>query len=322
MLYILFDKTGCSPSFISQHIQNATTIEVYSPSHKIKNQLLCWIVGVLKVLSRSKNKDTIICWFDFQAVICYWFCKLLYKKRKIICLNILLKDKKTIKNKIVSILYRKALLSPNFKASITSICYGKWLNHKLNLDINYTLIHDVYHKSYEFKTDYIPNKKVFCGGRNGRDWDFIIKLAKELPDIQFVMIMPETTYKQNMNNLSPNIEAKYEVPYHEFMKALCTSSIVCLPLNTEAPAGLIVLFQAAANHKLVLTTDTVTTREYINKDRGILLDNKIDLWIEAIQFYMNNDILRKSLARNLHNYLKIECSEKKYIDAIKLLISC
>ena len=42
-----------------------------------------------------------------------------------------------------------------------------------------------------------------------------------------------------------------------------------MPLDTEAPAGLIALFQAATYGKMVITTDTVTTREYFSGDRGV-----------------------------------------------------
>jgi hypothetical protein len=103
------------------------------------------------VLQQSNNGDTIIVWYDFQAVLCFLICKMLFLKRNIVCLNILLKDKPTIKNKLVSLLYKGALLSNNFKASVTSEAYGIWLNKKLGINVEYTLLHDVYHKSYEYK---------------------------------------------------------------------------------------------------------------------------------------------------------------------------
>ena len=43
---------------------------------------------------------------------------------------------------------------------------------------------------------------------------------------------------------------------------MCQSSLVVMPLDTEAPAGLIAFFQAAANGRMSITSDTVTTREY------------------------------------------------------------
>ena len=49
-------------------------------------------------------------------------------------------------------------------------------------------------------------------------------------------------------------------------------SFLALPLNTEAPAGLIVLFTAGLMSKAVITTDNYTMREYITSgEDGILV---------------------------------------------------
>ena len=56
--------------------------------------------------------------------------------------EILLKKKDTIQNRIVSKMYRKALMSKYFHASVTSYYYGELLKEWLCLDFNYTVIHD------------------------------------------------------------------------------------------------------------------------------------------------------------------------------------
>jgi hypothetical protein len=94
-----------------------------------------------------------------------------------------------------------------------------------------------------------------------------------------------------------------------------------LPLDTEAPAGLIVMFQAAANHKMVITTKTVTTEEYINKDRGVLLENFIVDWSKTIEYYLNNEVETTTKAECLYYYLKTECSEDKFIEGIKSMLN-
>ena len=68
---------------------------------------------------------------------------LLRKKRKIVCINILLKDKRTIKNKTVAYLYKRMLNSSNIIASVTSKEYGEHIKKRLNFKKDFFLLHDV-----------------------------------------------------------------------------------------------------------------------------------------------------------------------------------
>ena len=101
---------------------------------------------------------------------------------------------------------------------------------------------------------------------------------------------------------------------------MCESALVCLPLNTEAPAGLLVFFHAAANKRMVITTDTVTTREYIGKDRGVALKNNVDEWVQSIRHYLQDQYTRELYANNMLEFLKKECTEKKYVNGIEKMI--
>lgn len=317
--YILFDKPQSeNKSFISR-ILNNDSIEINSPKGRIL--LISWLKGCLKVLLYSRRSDTIICWYDFQAVLCWWICHLTFMRRKIVCINILLKDKSSLRNKIVSYLYKKSLLSSCFSASVTSVKYGEWLNKKLGIDAKYTLIHDVYHDSYRFEqaVDVIPNS-VFCGGNNGRDWKFIIEVARKMPDIRFNIVMPHDVYLKYHSVFTKNMNVRYDIPYNEFMKELCSSSIVCLPLDTQAPAGLIVMFQAAANLKPLITTKTVTTMEYINKERGIIISNELDVWVNSIKSCLENIENSNKRALNFRDYLYCNCSEEIFVNGIKRML--
>ena len=317
--YILFDKPQSeNKSFISR-ILNNDSIEINSPKGRIL--LISWLKGCLKVLLYSRRSDTIICWYDFQAVLCWWICHLTFMRRKIVCINILLKDKSSLRNKIVSYLYKKSLLSSCFSASVTSVKYGEWLNKKLGIDAKYTLIHDVYHDSYRFEqaVDVIPNS-VFCGGNNGRDWKFIIEVARKMPNIKFNIVMPHDIYLKYHSIFTKNMNVRYDIPYNEFMKELCSSSIVCLPLDTQAPAGLIVMFQAAANLKPLITTKTVTTMEYINKERCIIISNELDVWVNSIKSCLENIENSNKRALNFRDYLYCNCSEEIFVNGIKRML--
>lgn len=320
MVYFLFDNPQDKKrlSFISKNT-NREMKEVYSP--KCGKLIVGWLKGCLAVLKQSHGNDTIVCWYDFQAVLCYWLSKLSFKRRKIVCINLLLKDKESAKNKVVAWLYKKALKSKRFVASVTSVEYGNHLKKRLGIDKDLFLLHDVFHENYKTNENVeVAPDTVFCGGRNGRDWKFMIDVAKAMPNVDFHLVMPKTTYEDFQTELPSNVVAKYNLSMEDFMKEMCSCEIVALPLDTEAPAGLIVLFQAAANMKYILTTDTMTTREYLSDEKGSLLPNDIVAWKKAIKDRLGNKHRNSEASAKLLNFLKEECSEKKFVEGIELMI--
>lgn len=320
MIYLLFDnpEDKGKVSFISQLIHSEVE-EIYSPESS--RMIVGWLKGCWKVLRTSHQDDVIVCWYDFQAVLCYWLCLFTFKRRKVVCINILLKDKDSFKNKVVAYLYKKALNGNHFIASVTSLEYGEHLKKRLGIEKNFYLLHDVYHESYRYdkQVEVVPNT-VFCGGRNGRDWRFMIEVAKAMPNVNFHLVMPQTTWLELKDSLPNNVIAKYNISMDDFMLEMCASEIVALPLDTEAPAGLIVLFQAAANMKHIITTDTMTTREYLTGGGKYLLPNDVYLWTAALKKRLKYCELNYEYSAQLLDFLRTECSERKFVDGIEYLI--
>ena len=320
MIYLLFDNPNDKEkvSFITNSFSFEIK-EIYSP--KWDKLIIGWIIGCLTILKLSNRNDTIVCWYDFQAVLCYWLAKLSFRQRKIVCINLLLKDKASVKNKVVAWLYKKALKSKHFVASVTSVEYGIHLKERLGIDKDLFLLHDVFHEDYKVNAslDVCPNT-VFCGGRNGRDWKFMIEVAKAMPHVQFHLVMPKVTYDEYQHELPSNVVARYNISMEDFMKEMCSCEIVALPLDTEAPAGLIVLFQAAANMKYIITTNTMTTREYLSDGRGCLLPNDVDVWKKVITERIGNEKGNKEASAKLLNFLQTECSEEKFVDGVEFMI--
>ena len=247
--------------------------------------------------------------------------RVLFAHRKIICVNLMLKDKPTLRNRLVSAMYKRALQSNDFTASVTSVEYGKWLNRKLHIHTKYTLIHDVFYNSYILpKKEPVIANSVFCGGRNGRDWDFMMKVAKEMPNVKFNIVMPNDVRDRYAGNALNNIHIRSNIPLKEFLKEMSRSALVCLPLDTEAPAGLIVLFQAAANRKMVITSDTATTKEYVTEGSGERLPRDVKAWKHIITYYLEHPDEAEIKANNLYEYLQEECSENKFINSLKKMI--
>lgn len=321
MVYLLFDypnKNG-KTSFLSQQSRFEIK-EVYSPKFG-GGKIAGWLKGCREAFKASRRDDTIVCWYDFQAVLCFWLCKFTLKRRKIVCINLLLKEKDSFKNKVVTWLYKKALNGKCFVASVTSVEYGEHLRKRLGVEKKFHLLHDVFRNDYRYGDNVTvrPNT-VFCGGKNGRDWLFMVEVAKAMPEVEFHLVMPEATYQELKDDFPRNVVAKHNIPIEEFLRELCASEIVALPLDTEAPAGLIVLFQAAANRKYIITTDTMTTREYLTEGRGSLIANNVDGWVAELNKRLSNNENCISSSRMLE-FLQSECSEEGFVDGIERMIN-
>lgn len=318
MNYILFDYPyKGQKSFITQQI-SCELREVYSPSYH--NKILRWVFGCISVISKSSKDDTIVCWFDFQAILCFWMSKIFFCKRKIACINLMLKDKESIKNRLVGWLYAKALNSKDFVASITSTEYGEYLKKRFGIGKKLFLIHDVFHDNYKYGGATTKPNTVFCGGHNGRNWNLIIEVAKSLPTVEFHLVMSEVIYANLKTSLPKNVIVKRNIPIDEFMKELCSAELITLPLNTNAPAGLIVFFRAAANMKYIITTDTLTSKEYFSDERGCLLPNDPFVWQKVIREKMVSKNENMKASMNLLSFLQNECSEKKFVEGIEAML--
>lgn len=310
--FLLYDKPGTYtfiPKLCHIHLQ-----EYVSPQKS--KMILTWLYGCIGVLNHSRKGDAIICVLDIQAVICYWLCRFTFRHRNIFAINLLLKQKSSIKNKVASYLYRKALLSPHFKASVTSIEYGDLLNKHLGIDVKYTLIRDVYKDEYDNTRNHATcNGTIFCGGRNGRDWNFMLSVARLTPNVKFQLAMPKSI-ALSINDIPNNVSIYTDIPEQKFLDLIAQSSLVALPLDTDAPAGLIVMFQAAAFNKLVVTTSTPVTQGYINESNGCLLPNNAEYWSQTIIHYLSKPEEASQKAKKFHKFLQDECNEKKYVAAI------
>lgn len=312
MIYMLFDnpKDKNNMKFLYNY-ETADIQQVYPPykCNTVKDMLnVC-----NDMIKQSTRDDTIICWYDFMAVLCWWLCKLKLEKRKVVALNILLKDKDTFKNKVAKFLYRSMLKSNNVQATVTSQKYGEHLNKMLKINKKYTLLHDIYHGNYNigYSGITIPNT-VFCGGRNGRDWNFLIKIAKSMPEVVFNCVMPKNIYKQYENQFSTNMKVLSDIPEKRFLEFMCESQLVVMPLDTEAPAGLIAFYQASANGKIAITSDTVSTQEYFTEGRGALCGRNIEDWKNTIHHFLQHREEADVSAAKFKSFVERECSEEKY----------
>lgn len=191
MIHILHGFSNVDSEFKPRNLRQEVH---YIESPRTKKRIVGWTIGCFRALYCSRRGETVFCWYDFQAVLLYWMCLLTFQRRNIGCLNILLKKKDTIQNRIVSKMYRKALMSKYFHASVTSYYYGELLKEWLCLDFNYTVIHDPYHEKWERKCESLSHD-IFVGGGNSRDWSFMLEVAKQMSDVNFLFVMNSLDYR-------------------------------------------------------------------------------------------------------------------------------
>ena len=319
MILILHDTPEGYP-FVAERMTMPCR-KVYSPQKSRK--YFTWLAGAWKAMRQSRKGDVIVSLYDFQGILCLLIGYLTFRRRHILGINLLLKDKPTAKNRLASTLYRHAVRSRWFHTTVTSKAYQQWFNHKIRLDIDYPLLRDVYYDSYEPDPAMLRecDGSVFCGGRNSRDWEMMVTLARIMPERHFCFIMPDDRYSEFEHKMPENVEALHEVPMDTFVDRMSRASVICMPVTTDAPAGLITMFQAAGYKKPIISTYTVTTSEYLTPDRGYLLpSNDAELWASTIRDIFDDPGAALKKACEFHRFATGECNEASYVSRIEEII--
>lgn len=318
-VHLLLDTKGGYP-FIADNLGEACKVHV---SPECGSKYLTWLKGAIEVVKNSRKDDLIICVYDFQAVLCYIYLLLTLRRRKILAINVLLKDKNTLRNKLARWLYTLAFKSRNFVATVTSEEYGKWLRQVCGVNCDFPLLKDVCYESYksigDYQSEYAGRPYVFCGGRNGRDWNFMLEVAKRTPDVSYKLVMPRC-YFERLGELPANVECQCDIDSDSFSRIMADASVIAMPLDTFAPAGLIVIFQSACLNKPIIVTSTMVTRAYLSDGRGFTLENDADVWVDTIRRLMANPNEARLAAGRLRNFVCEECSEKEYVSRIRQII--
>lgn len=272
----------------------------------------------LKIIIRTRKNDLLIFRLDSLGVISYWLSRLLFCHRRIIIINILLKKKNGIMGKITRAVYKKALTDKNTLYTVTSAHFGKELQKYLGIDKTPYLLRDDYGNLENLNSEFQDcGRTVFCGGNNGRDWELMMNIARHMTDVKFYIIMPPSEFEKFNNSVPQNVTLLKNIPTETFFEIQKKCSLTVLPLNTQAPAGLIVIFSAGLMEKAIITSDTVCTREYINNgNEGTLLTNDLEQYVQCINKQLSDIEQRKTLGKNLKVKIVSTFSPGKYIQTL------
>jgi len=284
-------------------------------------------IGYLKLalncLIKSKKNEIIVCFLDVQALYLFLLSRMLFKKRDIVVLNIMLNDQKDLITNIKRYLFKLMLENEHVYPTVTSYNLSSHYKKLLNLpNKEFYLLHDCYGGLGEYKRSYKNGEGyVFCGGINGRDWSGLLEIAKLLPKVKFVIVGPKKDTLGN-HGLS-NIDYYFDIPFQKFQELLEDCSLLALPLNTQAPAGLIVIFTAGLISKPVITTDNITLREYItNGENGVLIKlGDYENFAKELNLVISNEQKQKMFGEKLYSRIEAMGSPKVFVDTIVKITS-
>lgn len=281
---------------------------------------LKYFITAFKAVSASKKDDFIICRLDYLAIYTKFLDFIYFKNLKIIALNVMVNNKAHILKKMI---FGKIFNSKNVFMTVNSKGLIDYYGDLLNLgNKNLFLVYDVcgpdileLEKTYE-----TGDGTIFCGGYNARDWAFLYSIVKQLPEHQFIFV-GKRGFMDNYTNL-PNIKIYEEISQVHFFKLISDCTIIAIPLITEAPAGLIVIYVASVLSKPVIITKTLTTIDFIDdKIEGCLVEKgDEDTFIKSIRDLMNDEKLQIKYGNNLKDRIKNQCSIDQYCNSILQII--
>jgi len=284
------------------------------------NQFQLFLTALKSVLISNK-KDIIIARFDILAVYAKIASTLLFRKRTLIALNIMLKENRSFRTSLKNIFYKLAMMDPKFIPTSKNLInvYTALLNLK---DKKFYWINDDYGKLKKYDSPFAKgNGKIFCGGYNARDWDLIFNLATQLNSREFIFVMSRNDqYAQKPPPL--NVKLFFDITQEMFLDLIKSSTLITLPLTTDSPAGLIVILAAGLMSKPVISTDTISTREYINDNyEGFLIRmGDLNSFKQKIEEIIDDPEILKNIGTRLHNKIIEMCSPESYAKKVSQII--
>lgn len=280
--------------------------------------------AAFKCVLKSSKSDIIISWLDIMGVYLFFIAKALFKKRKILILNIMNPPNKNLysilRDRIYHIVLKSKYCYPTVNSTALIPIYQKSLNLK---NKEFFLLHDSIDSYDVYKSDYQKgNNYIFFGGTAGRDYEMILEVARRLEEIDFIFVVRKK-YFYISKDIPKNVKIFFDLPAEEFYDLMRYSNLILLPIKVDTPAGIIVLLIAGFMSKLVIASNTITINEYITHNyNGILINNsERDLWINTIKKTFNDFPLQEKLGKQLKLSVEEMTSHNLYVDNILKIIN-
>lgn len=311
------------------NLHNFTAI-VIGMNSSMKNRTIKWrrfihffhyLNLAIRSIYRSENNDLIVSWNFIVGAIVAFFCQLLHINRTILALNMISHNKGIVNSFFRKKIYNIAFKYPQFYTTVNSQDLIKDYSKEYIFEKNhFYVLPDCFSEGHEAAGFAIGNGSVFCGGEAMRDWETLFNAANILPEISFIAIARKINFNHNLI-IPKNVKLLFDTDIDYFYKCLKESSIIALPLSTNAPAGLIVMIKAALLSKPIIITSTPSTQGYIeNNINGILIEPKdAQLLANKIKMLLSNPTIMKQLGNAINESIK-KFSPDNYAETLKNII--
>lgn len=173
------------------------------------------------------------------------------------------------------------------------------------------------------------NKVIFVGNDGNRDWELLLGIAKNMPDIQFIFVskIPEL---QSIN--LPNVElytgswGDNNILDEDIRNLYSQSRLSIIPLRESTqPSGQSVALQSMSCGIPVVISSTSgfwDNDSFTNKENIIFqYENTLDGWIETIQSFYNNKIQLEKISSNASSIISKKFNLKVFNEQLNNVFS-
>ena len=236
-----------------------------------------YIKKIMKLAWRANREscsgETVLGWGGPLALYAWLFGKLSFRKRLYISQNLIFRGKTAgLKNKLMYNLYKRALHSKNFYMTVNAEGLVDYHAKMFDCDPrkfrvvydNMELTDDQKQKMAAIQRS-VNEPYVFFGGVAARDVETFVKIAEQLPEIKFRVVLKQQMILPKLRDLS-NVELFHDIPKDEFYDILLNATVCCIPLNSNAPCGLYTMQHAILMNIPIVSTDTYSMRTIVPDD--------------------------------------------------------
>lgn len=274
-------------------------------------------LNTLIIIKNMRRYDVVITANIKTAQLIAIFRKLFnIKKTKQIILELMLDEEAlTIKWKIKRLIQRFILSSVDVTFVSSSDEVKKYSKRFNSLPGRFRFIH--FHTNIiEPKIIRSPKSYILSAGKTGRDYSTLAEAVKDLP-VDLLVISDHKSISEI--NFPGNTRILTDISWHNYLELLQSCRFVIVPLQKLVKStGQVVILEAMALGKPVITTETVGTRDYVNSGHtGILVPPGDPFSLrKAICSLIDNQHLQEEISLNALKFIKESCTFDIYVRKI------
>jgi glycosyltransferase involved in cell wall biosynthesis len=162
---------------------------------------------------------------------------------------------------------------------------------------------------------HVPGDYVCAIGGNARDYHTLVEAARQLPQMQFVLVVRPVNLRGL--TLPANVMVRANLPLGTTMNVLLHSKFMVLPLTgSEVPCGHVTLVSAMHLGKAFIITDSSGVRDYVRNGENALTvePGSVESMVAAIKQLWRDPILCTRLGSNGQTFARRECTEERTVE--------